>query len=98
MSINLHCKWKGIEVNLDQTPTYITNMCMVQPNGKVCWELTGKKAKHVLQIYCQWLGSNRNGTWKTPEEYIAAHEYIKKRVADIQRVIRSKGKVVTYQQ
>jgi hypothetical protein len=37
--MNLHCN----NVCLIQTPTQITDMCMVQTDGTVAWELKGKK-------------------------------------------------------
>lgn len=51
MSMNLNCR--GFD--LQQTPTLITNMCMVQPDGTAPWSLKGKKAIHALRIYSRWL-------------------------------------------
>ena len=57
MSMNLHCT----EIELRQTPTQITFMCMVQPDGTIANELTGRKAQHAIQIYKQWVQYIRNG-------------------------------------
>jgi DUF1680 family protein len=50
MSMNLHCD----QIELQQTPTYITYMCMVDSDGEVQGELTGKNARRALEIYCFW--------------------------------------------
>jgi hypothetical protein len=54
MSMNLHCK----EVDLWQTPTYITYMCYSNKNGG--W-------KGILYRYSEWVRGQRN-TFKDVEE------------------------------
>jgi len=63
MSMNLHVKFDGEEQILCQTPTQITYMCMVQPDGTCPFYLKGKKAIHALQIYIQWSAYKFNGSW-----------------------------------
>ena len=63
MSVNLHCN----VIELRQTPTQITDMCMVQADGTIPWELTGKKAKHALWIYIKWL-EGQNGNYASVED------------------------------
>ena len=52
MSNNLHIQVDDVELDLYQTPTYITNMCMVNSKGSVALLLVGKKARRAIQAYC----------------------------------------------
>jgi hypothetical protein len=63
MSMNMHCK----EVDLIQTPTHITYMCLYADLGKK----TLSPWKTILEkyvLYCQSI-ANRNQEW----EHINAH-------------------------
>jgi len=62
MSMNLYC------VNLDlwQTPTYITNMCCMTEEG-IMHTLTGADAIRALNCYMEWVSSHINGLWKDEE-------------------------------
>lgn len=50
--MNLHCN----HVNLWQTPTWITNMCMMDADG-IHFEFKGKKAVRALKAYLEWAAS-----------------------------------------
>lgn len=51
MSINLHCN----KVNLWQTPTYITYMCLMTTKGVE--DAAGERAVQALKCYVEWAGS-----------------------------------------
>jgi len=51
MSMNLSCVIDGYEVDLYQTPTHMSDMCMAQDDGSTPWELTGDKAKGAMFRY-----------------------------------------------
>jgi len=53
MSMNLNLTVDGEDVWLDQTPTYITEMCLMKSNGYAA-TMTGKKAIRALRIYNHW--------------------------------------------
>ena len=70
MSMNLHCD----EMDLWQTPTYVSKMCMSYgDNGEPDGGMEG-----VRKRYLYWVESHTNGVWKDPEEY----EWVKERVAN----------------
>ena len=54
MSLNLHCS----AMELWQTPTYITLMCMTPPDE---WEC-------VRERYCIWVMAQANGVYNNTEE------------------------------
>lgn len=61
MSMNLHCD----EMDLWQTPTYITYMCMsLDDNGNPDGGMEG-----VRKRYLMWVRSRLNGVWHDDEEY-----------------------------
>lgn len=61
MSMNLHCK----ELDLWQTPTHITYMCMsLDKKGNPDGGMEG-----VRKRYLYWVRSHTNGVWKVPEQY-----------------------------
>lgn len=93
MSMNLHCS----AIELRQTPTQITNMCMVQADGTVPWELSGKKAKRALWIYIKWLEGSQNGSYdsvedadKNRKDICAEIKTVEKAMADAKKLIVSK--------
>lgn len=69
MSMNLKCK----EVDLWQTPTYITHMCY--SNGDGGW-------KGILYRYSEWVkGGLYSGVYKSAEEAQWARDNIKDHLA-----------------
>ena len=69
MSMNLHCNL----VDLWQTPTYITYMCLETATPKA-----------ALKAYCHWARNQNIHVMKTPED----HEYYNNRRAAISDHIR----------
>ena len=92
MSMNLYCNL----VNLRQTPSRITNMCMVQPSGNVHWELRGKKARHALQIYIKWCEglAEEHGVWEDWEDLDSFREGIGEHVKSVRAAMRVKRGLV----
>ena len=68
MSMNLHASVGGEELFLMQTPSYVTDMCVVDSEGTLRNDLTGKEAKRALHIYVQWVQSQYQGPYKSQEE------------------------------
>lgn len=61
MSMNLHCD----EMDLWQTPTYITDMCMsFDNNGDPDGGMDGVRKRYLI-----WVRSRLNGVWRDNEEY-----------------------------
>jgi hypothetical protein len=89
MSMNLHCTLGGNPINLRQTPTRITHLCLVQPNGKVAWRLTGQKAKHALAIYREWLMDVFHHPYSTPESLHEGLAALNEERAKILKVLKS---------
>lgn len=96
MSMNLHCKSGGQGIPLRQTPTQITYMCMVQPNGDIPFELTGKRAKHSLQIYIQWIQGSLNRVYNTIEDSNIAREYVNEEINNLRKILNSRKKLEVY--
>jgi hypothetical protein len=89
MSLNLHCS----ECDLWQTPTYVTEMCMVQNDGTIPGELTGAKARHALYIYTMWVNDSASGgVWgfKTKEEADDARQFANAEIEKIMKVVKKK--------
>jgi len=84
MSMNLHCK----QLELWQTPTHITYMCVMQDDGKISSNLKGKKARRALYMYRQWVRSCINGVWDDEEERKSHEEFLNNHVKRINDVIK----------
>ena len=91
--MNLNCRLGGERIDLRQTPTQISYMCVVQPNGDVPGEVTGVKAKHALQIYCKWVEGSLNGSWNSAEDLEHARMCAADEIERIQKVIKSRKKL-----
>ena len=57
MSMNLHLKINGKEIDLFQTPTHITYMCTMTNSGVPAFKLTGKKAHRAIYCYTEYVSS-----------------------------------------
>ena len=79
MSMNLHCN----QLDLWQTPTFVTYMCTMQPEGHVGNDLTGDDAKRALHMYIQWAKDQNVKVTRTAEDA----EFAKDRRAVIDRHI-----------
>ena len=84
--MNLQCNL----VYLRQTPTEITNMCLVQPSGDIPWEVTGNKARHALQIYIQWLKGTLNGAFEDVEEHNYLCKCVDEEIVTIKKVLNKR--------
>jgi hypothetical protein len=91
--MNLNCSLNGIAIDLRQTPTYISNMCMIQPSGKVAMLVTGKKAKHALYIYTMWVKNSTNGVWNNDDDLNCAREDVQLELDKIKKIISSRKKL-----
>ena len=67
MSLELKLVVDGSPVELLQTPTFVTNMCLTNANNLVV-ELTGRRAKRALFMYLHWVHSSLDGVYTTPDE------------------------------
>jgi hypothetical protein len=54
MSINLHIAIDGEEIDIYQTPSYITYMCMMTQDGWTM-RLKGKQAQRAVRSYLAWV-------------------------------------------
>ena len=92
MSMNLHCN----NVDLWQTPTYITWMCMAEKDG-YSMEFKGVKAKRALQAYIQWVMGINGSFCGNEEEYqihLADIKADREHCDSVRKAIESKGLVV----
>jgi len=88
MSMNLHCN----RIELQQTPTHITYMCMVQPNGKVSPAVTGQKAKHALQIYIRWIRGKTDGVFNNTKDFEYIKKWVDEEIENIEKLLKSRSK------
>lgn len=93
MSLNLHCN----KIDLRQTPTFVTEMCMVQSDGDMPWELSGKKAQHALWIYIQWLHGTLNGAYESTQAANERCAMVDAEIQEIKKVMKDKKLKVTQQ-
>ena len=84
MSKNLHLTEgeEGPEINLWQTPTFITEMCLSydstgQPDGG----MTG-----VMRRYQIWVWSQTNGVWNSTEEFEEMRARVQTHIEQIQAI------------
>lgn len=92
MSMNLNCNL----VELWQTPTSITYMCLETDQGFLN-EVKGKQAKAALARYIHWIKGSANGIYKSPKEADTARKYINDHIEEVNKVIKNK-KLKVYMQ
>lgn len=69
MSMNLYIKFDGVKQALYQTPTYITNMCLMTAEGINYGGFRGKKAKCAVLAYLEYCRGMMDGVYNSQEEY-----------------------------
>jgi hypothetical protein len=85
MSLNLECD----KIALAQTPTYVTRMCMMRPDGEMSWQFRGQNAKRAIHIYCNWrLSEAQDAFNKDNETYKDFFDGVQKEVAKIRKVLK----------
>lgn len=90
MSINLHCE----EVELWQTPTWVTEMCLSvsNPADGVCdggW-------RGVLHRYKIWVRMHSQGIWENQEDYEHEQARINAHLKDLDAAAKKKRSLTFY--
>ena len=100
MSMNLNLTVDGEHVNLFQTPTYVTNMCLVDSKGKVHSGVKGVEAKRAIHIYLRWVKDELfNGRCYSSQEDLDEDEQsLSEHVDLILGGIKNGKVIVVYQQ
>ena len=80
MSMNLVCD----EIELRQTPTYITYMCY--SNGDGGWE-------GILYRYKEWVKSFTNGRWPSRSELEEVRGWMNDHLSDLDEAAKKHGKL-----
>lgn len=83
MSMNLSCS----EVELWQTPTHITHMCLMEASGTVAFEVKGKRAVRALYMYMEWVRSHCDGVWSDEQLYKQRVESVNKHIAQVLNIL-----------
>ena len=96
MSMNLHLKVDGSNIDLWQTPTYITNMCLVSSKG-VENEVAGKKAIRAMNAYLEWVKQTVSGTYNSLEEANEYREVVNEHEKEILDVLNTAKTIRVYQ-
>lgn len=79
--MNLHCNM----IELWQTPTYITYMCMTFDDGEPKTRVNGNQAKEALQRYIHWIKRPLGGAWNVRE--VRSHnDAVRFHLEEIQKV------------
>lgn len=88
MSMNLHCN----QLDLRQTPTWVTNVCMMTDKGPAS-NVTGKEAHRALLCYIEWIKSLGRTQWTSKEEKEVREEqaYMNEHIAEVKRTFKSKS-------
>ena len=86
MSMNLFMKKDKTAIDLWQTPTHITHMCLMSDTS-IEAEVTGKKAVRAMRCYMEWVRSTLNGVWDDPELLKSAQERVTEHLAMCQYVL-----------
>lgn len=96
MSMNLHLQVDGYKIDLWQTPTRITNMCLVDENFRVASEVKGKKAKRAIAIYLTWVRGTLDGAWESEEELDTQQEIVFEHIDKIKTTVLEGKKICAF--
>ena len=78
MSMNLYAETKdGKEVKLWQTPTWITDCCLVGHDDKI------RKWKDTRHLYSEWVRSHTQGRFESEEESQNERDRVSRHLKDL---------------
>lgn len=83
MSMNLTLKVNSRNIELWQTPTYITYMCLMDSDGKYSTKTELEEAKRAIHCYLTWVESTTNGVWDNHQDYLYARKQMNDHVKEI---------------
>jgi len=78
-------------LNLLQTPTHITDMCMMNKKGEVRWIVKGSQAKRTMYMYMIYAKSTLYGVWHDAESLKERRLEIDEHIGTIKRFIKERG-------
>ena len=96
MSMNLYIRVDGKDLNVYQTPTHITYMCLVDSNGKIKPEVYGKKALRAIHTYLLWVDQKSDGVYEDAAHAKSAKNYVEEHKKYILDSISSFKKLEVY--
>ena len=87
MSMKLHCDF----VELWQTPTSITKMCLF--DGSILYYpiLRKKEARRALSLYKIWASGTIDGAWSDEGELSEAREALRLHLDEVDQAILKRG-------
>ena len=87
MSLNLYIEVDGNELEIYQTPTYITKMCLA-PNKQ------GKVSKtRAINAYIEYVRSKANGVYETAEEAKDARQKVNDHIDEVMSALAGAEKI-----
>ena len=86
MSINLNISSNLGKLDIYQTPTYVSYMCVVDGKGDLK-SRQGKKALRSIQIYLQWVESIKNETFANEEDAKARRDSVNEHINTVKEWI-----------
>ena len=87
--MNLTLEVNGRDVELWQTPTYITYMCLMDADGKCSTKTELLEAKRAIYCYLTWINSTTNGVWASSQEHEAARANVNRHVKEVLQELKS---------
>ena len=91
--MNLHIEIDGEELSVWQTPTQITYMCLVQPDGSVAEVVRGQKARHAIYIYLQYVKYSLNGVWNDAKQLEDARQNVAEHLKEVEALLKTAKKL-----
>lgn len=87
--MNLQCD----KIDLVQTPTYVSYMCMVGPNGEIPNELTGNAARRAIHIYCYWRLEQAQSAFNHDNKDRDLLDYVRDEVKRIKEILKKERSI-----
>lgn len=95
MSMNLYIEFDNQKIDVYQTPTHITYMCLMTDIGRK-FEMKGKEAKRAVNCYIEYVGSLKNGMYHSEEEMKEYCDPINNHIRTVQLLLQSAKKIRVY--
>lgn len=95
MSVNLIARTKNGEIHLWQTPSWVTQMCLINSDNEIK-RCKGKSAFRAMYCYIAWVRGQLNGVYPSDEALKEKREIINSHVDYVEANIKKPRLIVEW--
>jgi NMD protein affecting ribosome stability and mRNA decay len=94
--MNLYIEVDGLDIDVWQTPTHITEMCLMDHEGRWMHEVSGNDALRAVFCYTSWVESTLNGKYDSEEDFNQKRYMVQSHIKETLDAVNKGKKIIAY--